>query len=244
MNAILGFSSLLSVPNLTECKKQEYIEIINKSGNHLLNIINDIISIASLESGNETINASETNLNDTIKNAISQTKQLKSSDIVRLKIKLGLVDNDSNVITDSTKLSQILINLISNALKFTKRGEVSVSYIVIDEKIIFEIKDTGIGIKEEQLDLIFERFRQADNINPVSHGGTGLGLAITRSYVELLGGKICVESKLNLGTKFTFEIPYIKIESNSENKVIVNNRENNRQLKVLICEDNFTNYQL
>lgn len=208
MNAIIGFSALLSEPDTTEEERQQFIDIIFQSGSQLLSIINDIVDIANIESGQVKLNNKEINLNASLRSLDEQFSYKEKPDVISINLKTGLTDEKSTIITDSTKLIQILSNLINNATKFTKEGQIDFGYALKDGFLEFYVKDTGIGIPPEHHDKIFERFFQVDNLISRKFGGTGLGLSICKAYVELLGGKIWVTSQPGEGTDFRFTIPY------------------------------------
>ncbi len=208
MNAIIGFSALLNEPDTTEAERRQFIDIIFKSGSQLLSIINDIVDIANVESGQTKLNIKELNLNSCLRSLDEQFSYKKHPEAVPINLKAGLADEEANVMTDSTKLIQVLSNLINNATKFTKEGSIDFGYKLTDGFLEFFVKDTGIGIPSEHHEKIFERFYQVDN--PVSRkfSGTGLGLSICKAYVELLGGKIWVNSRPGEGTVFSFTLPF------------------------------------
>jgi PAS domain S-box-containing protein len=208
MNAIIGFSSLLNEPGLTEQDRRQYIDIIFQSGNQLLSIISDIVDIANVESGQAKINLARINLNSTLKSLYEQFSIHGNSNNTTLSLTTGLSDLNSVIVTDSTKVIQIISNLINNAIKFTKNGNVDFGYTVKGNFIEFFIKDTGIGILPEYHSRIFDRFFQVDSAVSRQYSGTGLGLSICKSYVEMLGGTITVESEQGNGTLFIFTIPY------------------------------------
>ena len=135
----------------------------------------------------------------------------KENDI-EFQISFGLPYGEDVITTDETRLRQVLNNIIGNAIKFTRKGMVNIDYQLIDNYLIFTVKDTGIGISTQQKDLIFDRFSQADNTISREFGGTGLGLAISKACTELLGGKIWMKSELGHGTEMNFSIPYQKSE--------------------------------
>jgi len=209
MNAIIGFSALLSEPDTSEEEKQQFTDIIFQSGSQLLSIINDIVDIANVESGQVKLNIKEMNLNSHLRNLDEQFSYKEKPDVISINLSLGLSDKKSLVMTDSTKLIQILSNLINNATKFTSEGRIDFGYSLKDGYLEFFVKDTGIGIPPEHHEKIFERFFQVDNLVSRKFGGTGLGLSICKAYVELMGGKIWVSSNPGEGTDFRFTIPYI-----------------------------------
>ncbi|WP_281299176.1 PAS domain S-box protein [Flavobacterium limnophilum] len=243
MNGILGFTELLKSPNLAGEEQQEYIKIIEKSGIRMLNIINDIISISKVESGQVDITFSETNINEQIEYLHTFFKPEAKQKGIQLSINTPLSENETIINTDREKIYAILTNLVKNALKFTYSGSIEFGYAKKGNHLEFFVKDTGLGIPSSQQKIIFERFRQANDTISRSHEGSGLGLAISKAYVEMLGGKIWVESKEGKGSSFYFTIPFDKkLESNdkiiSKKDVAKEKTENEiKDLKVLIVED-------
>jgi PAS domain S-box-containing protein len=206
MNAIIGFSTLLNERGITEQERHQYAGIISESSSQLLSIINDIVDTANIESGQVKVNLSGLNLNSLLRSLDEQFSYKKDGVYIDLKTELG--DDESWIITDSTKVLQILSNLISNALKFTREGKIEVGYRIKDQMIEFNVSDTGIGISKEHLSSIFTRFYQVEMTGTRQYGGTGLGLSICQAYINLLGGNISVESEPGHGTTFIFTIPY------------------------------------
>jgi PAS domain S-box-containing protein len=211
MNAIIGFSALLNDNELSDEDRRQYIDIIFQSGSQLLSIINDIVDIANVESGQAKVNLTEVNLNSTLRSLNDQFSIYGKQNFVSIHLKTTLSDNDSKIVTDNTKLVQILSNLINNAIKFTKNGQIDFGYTLKDKYIEFFVSDTGIGIPPEYHSRIFDRFFQVDSAVSRQYSGTGLGLSICKGYVELLGGDIKVESELGKGALFLFTIPYLKV---------------------------------
>ena len=218
MNGILGFSSLLSDENLKEADRQMYIELIQKSGDRMLNIINEIIDISKIESGLTTISSAKENLNEILKYIYDFMLPEATRKNIALSYHLGANDENSVIYTDREKLYIILLNLVKNAVKFTDQGEVSFGYNVIQTnknevqmEVAIYVKDTGIGVPPEKQAVIFERFMQADIKNVKAREGAGLGLYISKSYVELMGGKIWIESEAGQGTTFNIILPFSKI---------------------------------
>lgn len=245
MNGILGFSQLLNMPNLTDNKIKEYTDIITQSSEHLLNIINDIIDISKIDSGQFKIYKTSININRILREQfIFFNNEKFHSNKVELKINLPLNDSEVNVTTDETRFKQILSNLINNALKFTEEGYVEFGYTFKENEITLYVKDTGIGIDKKMQKLIFNRFTQATINTEKLYGGTGLGLAISKACIELLGGNIWLESKLGVGSTFYFNIsfdassPINNITNKTKFKIVFNNEN------VLIVEDNIANYEL
>lgn len=210
MNAIIGFASLLSESDVSEGERHQYCDIISQSSNQLLSIINDIVDIANVESGQVKVNLKVFNINLTLRNLIEQYQYIrKTENNIPVLIKAGLSDDESQIRTDDVKLIQIISNLVNNALKFTRSGEIVVSYNLNNRFLEFSVRDTGIGIPSNHIEKIFKRFYQVEGAVSRQYGGTGLGLSICKAYVELLGGEISVQSEQGKGSLFTFTIPYL-----------------------------------
>lgn len=207
MNGIIGFSELLLKPNITPTEINKYVDIITKSSKQLLSIINDIIDISKIEAGQVTINNVPININQTLKDVSNLYSVPSKSKNNSLKLSFPENSNSLTIISDETKINQIVGNLVSNAIKFTTNGEIEIGYVIKDSYLELFVKDNGIGIDPENQTLIFERFRQVEGTNSSSINGTGLGLAISKSLVEMLGGKIWVDSALGHGAKFYFTLP-------------------------------------
>lgn len=209
MNAIIGFSTLLTEPGLSEPEHNQYIDIIFQSSNQLLSIINDIVDIANIESGQVKLNVREMNLNSSLRRLNEQFSYKEKTNNIAITLSTGLTDEKAILLTDGTKLIQILSNLISNSLKFTVQGQINFGYILKDNFLEFYVKDTGIGISSDHTGKIFDRFYQVDRTGSRQFGGTGLGLSICKAYAELLGGNISVSSEPGKETRFVFTIPYL-----------------------------------
>lgn len=215
MNAIMGFSTLLNDPELTANERIQFTDIIQQSGNQLLSIINDIVDLASIESGQMKVNLRIININRAMKSLYEQFRYNEKVQKVKMVLKTPLEDDNAEIMTDGTKLVQMLSNLINNALKFTPEGRIDIGYVLQDGFLVFSVKDTGIGIPPEFHSRVFERFYQVDNTVSRQYQGTGLGLSICKAYAELLGGKIWLESRPDNGTTFSFSIPYQKSQEAS-----------------------------
>ncbi|MDQ1332875.1 MAG: domain S-box protein, partial [Bacteroidota bacterium] len=216
MNAILGFSTLLNEPDLSEKDRRQFVDVIFQSGNQLLSIINDIVDLASIESGQVKINIKEINLNTELRKLSEQFSYKEKPQEVSLGLKTPLPHKDAEIRADSTKVIQVLSNLINNAFKFTRKGRIDFGYDLKEGFLEFFVKDTGIGIPSEHHSKIFERFYQVDSAVSRQYTGTGLGLSICKAYVELLGGKIWLSSTANIGTTFYFTIPYVRQEEKAD----------------------------
>lgn len=209
MNGIIGFSNLLKNASLNKDQQHEYLGYIEKCGNSLLNLIDDIIDVSKIEAGQLAIREAKTNINEIMhelfmtfdKNRISDNKKA-------VELRLVMPENQESLLTltDPHRLKQVLSNLIGNAFKFTEKGYIEFGYSILGEELEFYVKDTGTGIPKDKFEFIFERFGQVLNerLNPK---GTGLGLAISVNIVKLLGGKMWLESELGKGSTFYFSLP-------------------------------------
>ena len=270
MNGILGFTELLKEPDLADDQRMYFVSIIEKSGERLLNIINNIIDISKIESGLMKPSFSEINVNEYLNNILAFFNQEAETKNIKLTSKPGLPFEEAFIKTDSEKFYAVLINLVKNALKYTDTGFIEFGYKrVVETQCIaslqhteylqFFVKDTGIGIPKDRQEAIFERFIQADIVDKMARQGAGLGLAISKAYVEMLGGRIWVESvEENLsvgkegGSTFYFTLPIdpsIKAGSNTEIEILnpVKEVQINPEvsgLKILIAEDDETSSEL
>ncbi|MFA6401289.1 MAG: ATP-binding protein [Salinivirgaceae bacterium] len=209
MNSIIGFSELLRNTNQPLEKQKQYFDLIYKSSNQLLNIINNILDVSKLEVGQAKIVEKEFDVNQIILDSLQSVMHLISdNNEVILKTQLPLVGNDSYIWCDGSRLQQVITNLIQNAIKFTNHGTIITGYELVENKLQFFVKDTGIGISTEKHHLVFERFGQAEEGYARNFEGAGLGLPICKGFVELMGGSIWLESEKGVGSNFYFEIPY------------------------------------
>ncbi|KAB2866674.1 MAG: PAS domain S-box protein, partial [Bacteroidales bacterium] len=216
LNGIIGFSKYLrNFPDTSRDETLKFLNIICNSADHLLNLINDIIDISKIEVGQLKIAPESINLNALL-NEIYTFYYSANPDLskrgVSFRITTSLSDAESSIVVDKVRLRQVLNNLIGNALKFTREGSVEFGYELTTDKnyVRFFVKDTGIGISKDKVELIFQRFRQADVDITKKFGGTGLGLAISKSLVDLMGGNIWVDSQPEIGSTFYFTLPFIK----------------------------------
>ncbi len=240
MNGILGFAELLKTPDLAGDKQLKYIRIIEQSGERMLNIINDLITISKLDTGHMEVSFSETNLNEQLEFLYDFFDLEANKKGLHLGVHCNLTNSKVIIYTDREKVLVILTNLIKNALKFTNSGSVEFGYDIKNGEIEFFVKDTGIGISPDKQKVVFERFVQADSSISSMHEGSGLGLAIAKAYVEMLGGMIWVESEVGKGTHFYFTIPdnknfEIKHQNRDETEVVLTNEMINAT--ILIAED-------
>jgi PAS domain S-box-containing protein len=241
MNGILGFAELLRRSDLSAEKQKMYLKIIEQSGHRMLNIINDIIDISKIEAGLVELNTSKINLNNLLRQLYDFFQPEAHKSGIKLDLHLPLPDDSSAFITDPQKLEQILTNLIKNSLKFTEKGSISTGYIIKGPELRLFVRDTGIGIGRENLASIFNRFWKKDVRTSKEYEGSGLGLAISKSFVEMMGGKIQVKSKPGRGSEFCIIFPLEHDSLMTEDSPaagvpkIVKDRQ--RRLKVLIAED-------
>lgn len=213
MNSIIGFSALLNEDNILETKKAEYLRIINNSSNQLLSIVNEILDISLIETGNLNVIEKKVSLNRMIDETYEYFRPLMKSSIEFMFHK-ALDDEHSIVLTDEIKVRKVLSNMINNALKFTDRGHILFGYSLVNREIKFFVEDTGIGIPQKFIPNLFDRFQKAE-INPGKfYEGLGLGLSICKGNIELLNGKIWVESEPGKGSRFYFTIPYKPVTDN------------------------------
>jgi signal transduction histidine kinase len=210
MNGILGFANLLSEKDRTEDERKSYVEIINDCGNQLLVILNDLIDIAKIEANQMKINIKPVIINELLDEVFSFF-QAKVSPDINFTFQSDPNNRHKYINTDSTRLKQVINNLISNAIKFTQKGKIIFGYTLKDNSLEFYVRDTGIGISPEFREIIFKRFSQADGSTTRMFGGTGLGLSISKALVAMLGGKIRVESEPEAGSCFYFTLPLVSV---------------------------------
>lgn len=211
MNSILGFAELLKDPDLPELKQQDFITIIQKSVERMLNIINDIVDFSKIESGQIEVYLSETNVNQEIESISSSYYPEAKSKGLQIFIQTPLPSHKAIIKTDRDKFIAILSKMVKNSIKFTRAGSIEIGYEKKDHYLEFFVRDTGIGIPDEQKEIIFKQFRQGSESENKKYEGAGLGLSISKAYVELLGGKIWVESNSDgqheCGSAFYFTLP-------------------------------------
>ncbi|MDA9557378.1 ATP-binding protein [Vibrio sp.] len=246
LNGILGISQLLK-SDLEKTKYNHQLDILCDSGEHLLAVLDDILDFSKVEQGQFTIDKSDFSLNKVLVMIDKTFSSLCDSKGIQFSLH-NTVSQSLSIYSDKKRLNQILFNLLSNAAKFTKEGEVSLTVAVNEDKgsLLLKVKDTGIGISEEKLDIIFDPFVQADIGTTREFGGSGLGLAIVQSLVSLLGGSISVSSQYGQGSEFTIELLDIvsKQQGRIETKEVPAGSQSffiDRVIRVLLVEDNHTN---
>ena len=220
INGINGFLSFIADENLSQKRRNEYITIVHNSSAQLVRIIDDIIDIAKIEAQQLTIRPMTFHLNEFMKELhtfFETFLRANKKDKIALVLDDSQFIEDCNILSDPTRLRQVITNLIGNAAKFTEKGYINFGYrLMPPDKLEFWIEDTGIGMPADQLEVIFERFRQVELSNHRKYGGTGLGLTISRSLVQMMGGTIDVESIENEGSTFKFNIAYLPIDRTDE----------------------------
>jgi len=243
MNSIVGFSQLLKDKTITESEREQYQEMIAKSSDMLLNIVNEVLDISLIETGNITLNKKSILLNNLLEELYISHKPLINSNISFSVIK-GLSDPSSLILTDVVKVRQIINSLLSNAIKFTEKGHITFGYSLVNDELEFFVEDTGIGIDQDFHDKIFERFLKIGQDGIRLYEGVGLGLAICQGNVNFLKGKIWIESEPGKGSRFFFTIPYehaYNEETDRIRKPEINKSLNN--MTILVAEDDDINFQ-
>jgi PAS domain S-box-containing protein len=223
LNAIVGFADLLREDYDKEEARNEYINIITLSCRNLLMLINDLIDFSKIEAGQLKISEKPCYLNQMMKRLdFWLHEEITSKKLVNVNhlLTLGLDDADSIIFSDELRISQVVTNLLSNALKFTSHGTIEFGYKVQSNALLFFVKDSGAGMSSEDLEKIFIRFEQGMEGSKEKYNGTGLGLSISKKIVELLNGKIWVESEQNIGTTFYFSIPHKMIDEKKRGSLI------------------------
>ncbi len=248
MNAILGFSQLLDDKDITHDEMDQYISIINRSSSQLLSLIDDILKISQIEAGIVSIVPEKVNLTKLL-NEIYQFFSLTAKQKkIGFYLDLPIIRTE-DIFLDASRFKQIQINLISNAIKFTHKGEVRFGYEVDNSMLKFHVTDTGIGIDPIHFKLIFDRFMQVPHQEKELYGGTGIGLSISQALVEKMGGSIWLESQVNKGTTFFFTIPLVHgtthVSTAEIETFVTNAGESNLSNKnILITDDDDRNLSL
>lgn len=250
MNGILGFTEMLNDETTSPANKKKYLDIIHSNGQMLISLIDDIIDFAKIEAGQIKIVNESFSLNGLLSQLhtifLTEISRQNKSDVT-LRMRKALTNDKCFIKSDPQRLKQILNNLIGNALKFTNNGFIEFGYKMHKKhKLLFYVKDTGIGISKEKLKLIFERFVQADSSRSRRFGGSGLGLAISKGFVDLMGGEMWAESVENKGSVFYFTIPFTPTEKVSDSILERRKVKTNYNWKgkvFLIAEDDMFSYK-
>jgi PAS domain S-box-containing protein len=240
MNGILGFTTLLQDPSLSAEDRSDYLEIVRKSGQRLLNTVNDIIEISKIEAGLEVVHLTPVDVNECLTEVNDFFSLEAKQKGLALHLDRVLPPEYPIILTDKTKMDSILVNLVKNAIKYTDYGTVRFGCSLQKEGLLFHVADTGIGIPADRLEAIFNRFEQADIADKRAFQGSGLGLTLVKSYVEMLGGTISVTSEVGVGTEFLVTIPVERpLEETQEVEKTASSATQplDTSLKVLIVED-------
>jgi len=241
MNSIVGFSELLKDKNISETEKSQYLELISKSSDQLLNIVNEVLDISLIETGNITVNKTSLHLND-LMDELYLSYRIAIKDLIGFSVDKGLSDSSSLILADIVKVRQVA-NLLSNAAKFTDKGNIRFGYRLVNNELEFFVEDSGIGIDPEFHDRIFERFLKVGKENIRLYEGVGLGLAICKGNIDLLKGRIWLESEAGKGSKFFFTIPYEAVNDEKPIRIkknVIKNQFDN--ITILVAEDDEINY--
>lgn len=249
MNAINGFTELILNTKIDKKERIEYLNVIQNNGKNLVSIIDDLIEMSKIDSNQVSPNFSEINLESCIVELYKTIKvTIPKNKAVKFKLIKSTRPAEYNIITDEIKLKQVIINLLTNAIKYTDKGFVVFKY-EIDEKrnqIHFTIQDTGSGIEKGDHKYVFDRFKRVENDKSIQVGGLGLGLSISKAYIEILGGTISLDSEVGVGSAFYFSIPlqYVKTEC-----IVVKSIKEKEEIKskiknILIAEDDNINFLL
>ena len=210
LNSIMGFSGLLSDPDFDEEQRNEFIKTIMDSGNSLMAIISDVMDLSMMVSKQLKIRKERFSVSMVFENLYNEFRTRAEEKGIEFKVNIPGQSENIEIESDLYRLKQISNNLISNALKFTSNGFIEIGYSIKNNNVEFFVKDSGIGIESIHHQSIFDRFRQVDTSKARKYGGNGLGLTISQYLVEMLGGKIWVESEVNKGSTFYYTIPYYK----------------------------------
>lgn len=242
-NGILGFLSLLQEDGVTTANRDEYISTINQSADRLLKTISDIVEIAKIQAGQVAFESNETLIRAVAGYLSSRFEGQAVKKNLAFQIRLLLEAHHERILTDEQKLSTILASLVDNAIKFTRKGSVTVSIESFDQSLRFTVEDTGQGIPPEKQDIIFERFLQGDFSNTRQFEGTGLGLSIARAYTETIGGRLSLESTPGKGSRFILTLPAQSLKSDGES-ASVSTRASAlpASATVLVAEDDQINF--
>jgi len=250
MNAILGFSNLLSHPEISEVEKTEFVNLIRLNGKNLMTLVEDIIDISKIESGQLHVKNSPCQLHQLLTevyDSFYDDIQRRGLFNVKLYLKEGMSDENVLILTDGHRLKQILINIVGNAIKFTERGYVEFGYTLTSDSLIrFYVKDTGVGLPKGKEHEIFDRFSKFSNDQQRLYGGTGIGLSIAKNLVEMMGGQIGVESEPLEGTQFYFTLPFHRIGVKMPGQQDVERKRKNYNWEgktFLVAEDEEDNFR-
>jgi nitrogen-specific signal transduction histidine kinase/CheY-like chemotaxis protein len=243
LNGIIGFADILIQQEISESDKEQYSNLIHNLSGQLLSIVNDILEISRIETNQVKLSIAPVNINHILlKLYASFENQARDKHLV-FELDSELTENQDVIYGDSTRLVQILTHLLNNAFKFTYSGSIQLGCRLNNEKLIFSVKDTGIGILPENKEIIFERFRQVEDTLTRKFGGSGLGLSISKALVEMMGGEISVDCDSAKGSTFYFTIPYMNVPlKNKVQRNYIETKSCLRDTRILICEDDDFGY--
>jgi len=207
MNAIVGFSQLLNLPDVNESDKRKYLKQISTNTDSLLVLIEDILDLSRIESNHISIIKEKFFVNTLLDEVFSSISISYKNNSVKLRLANKEAERNVMIDSDRDRIKQVLMNLFTNACKFTEKGSVNLGFEIKDGVLLFYVRDTGIGILEEHLETIFDRFRKVADNKTKLFRGTGLGLAISKKIANLLGGDLHVQSEFGKGSIFTFSLP-------------------------------------
>jgi two-component system, sensor histidine kinase and response regulator len=248
MNGIIGFSNLLKMNNVERDQQLEYLGFIEKCGNSLLNLIDDIIDISKIEAGQLVVRPVDTCINEILRELFVTFDKNRLAENKR-DVELRLVIPENTPLwtkTDAYRFKQVLSNLINNAIKFTEKGFIEFGYGIQGKEVIFHVKDTGVGIPHDKFKLVFDRFGQVIENEKLNRKGTGLGLAISINIVKLLGGRMWLESEVGVGSTFYFSIPLkedVQVDEREKIQFPVVNTFEWIGKKVLVVDDEELNWK-
>jgi CheY-like chemotaxis protein len=243
LNGIIGFSELINDPDLSADDRKRFTDIIIERGWQLTSIINDILTVSAIETGQEKPYLEKTDIRKLINNHLEVYKPKVEQKGLKLRSNI-LIDHEKfEILADKPKIGQILNNLFNNAIKFTGSGYIELGCSINNHMLEFYVKDTGIGIDKRNQSRIFERFAQADDSIRLDYGGTGLGLSICKGFVEMMGGNIWVNSTPYAGSTFYFTIPLIPVETDTNSVSAVKKPvASSKKYKALVAEDDENNF--
>lgn len=254
LNSIMGFSEIMSLDDSLSEENKEYINLINESGQKLLNIINDILDISLIAAGRIKLNKEPFNTKEILKGVHQKMKEAIKNKPEKtnldLKLNIDILPEHEKITSDKKRIEQIITNLTDNAIKFTYKGSIQINCISENKDTIkFSVKDTGIGIPKDKQSIVFEQFRQAEETDTRRFGGSGLGLTICKNLVQFMNGEIWVESMPNKGSEFYFTIPVgvnpqKKKTTSADKEETIDKNFNFKGKEILVAEDNFSNYLL
>ncbi|MGM0567197.1 MAG: PAS domain S-box protein [Bacteroidota bacterium] len=251
MNGILGFINLIDEPGLEDEERSEYIDIVNRSGQRLLDTINDIVELSRIDAGEYTFNPEKFDLTELMEYHLSVFEPEAQEKNLTLSLDQQVSYPESLIYSDRLKLESILSNLLKNAVKFTKQGKISFGNYLKDNDLVFYVEDTGKGIDPDKHDSIFERFVQADLNLTRAHEGSGLGLSIVKAFAELLDGKVWLHSETGKGSTFYVSVPYKQADEKSTAEAnqshsgsAAETEKLTKEVNILVAEDDPSSFML